>query len=360
MLFDNYLSSRIRNIWLKYNLQYLLVGIIIGTFINVIFQLVDYDSSRSWKNFTMTYIVSILITLSITNISIISECIIRIKFKSPLVNILLTYLIMIAGVVVGTEISFLFASAIYNRPFNEFDQLGSLQFNLTLGFIAGTIIYLYQLQRDNYQLKIRDQELMMSKLKELKTQADLKTLQARINPHFLYNSLNSITSLIHDEPDKAEEMTINLSRLFRYTINKQDADFATVSEEIEIMNTYLDIERVRFGDRIIFTVDADEAVRNMLIPRFLLQPLVENALKHGLKDKSSDGTLKVGIRQQEDRLLITVMDNGLPFPDDLMPGYGLQSTYDKLKLLYEDNWELNYQNTPVKQLTIKIPLRNSL
>jgi sensor histidine kinase YesM len=244
---------------------------------------------------------------------------------------------------------------IYDVPFGEIDQAKNLQRNMGLGLLAGSILYIYQLQRNNYQLKLNEKELQVAKLNELKTNAELKTLQARINPHFLYNSLNSITSLIHDDPAKAEEMTLKLSKLFRYSINTQESNWTTVKEELNIVDTYLDIEKVRFGNRIEFITQADDSIQNEMIPRFLLQPLVENALKHGLNNKSSGGILKVTIRDQRDSLLISVHDNGPAFPSDLLAGYGLQGTHDKMNLLYGADWKMDFVNAPEKQISIVIP-----
>lgn len=356
MIFESWFNRKTQNVWLKCNAQYFIVGLIIGTFLIILFKLFNNESSElNWRNIFMVYVVSVIITLCITNVSILSSRIIKIKFSTPIVNVLLNYLLVLIGTIIGTEVSYLFVMWVYGTPFSEFDQLANLKFNLTIGFVAGTIIYLYQLQRDNYHLKIQDKEVQLLKLNELKTQADLKTLQARINPHFLYNALNSITSLIHEAPDKAEEMTIKLSRLFRYSINNQESNWATVKEELEIVNTYLDIERVRFENRISFLSEADESVLNERIPRFLLQPLVENALKHGLNNMSSGGILRLTVNGVGEHININVYDNGTPFPSDMLVGYGLQSTFDKLNLLYSDSWKLNYVNSPEKKISLELP-----
>jgi len=216
------------------------------------------------------------------------------------------------------------------------------------------------LQRDNYSLKVKEQEVELMKLNEMKTLAELKTLQARINPHFLYNALNSITSLIHEKPEDAETMTIKLSQLFRYSINTQEANWSTVKEEINIVQTYLDIERVRFGDRINFIVEADENIGSILIPRFLLQPLVENALKHGLKNTGSNGVLSVKIKDAGDLITVNVHDNGLPFPNEMFPGYGLQSINDKLNLLCGSSWKMSFINEGEKRIHIELPKQNKV
>jgi two-component system LytT family sensor kinase len=124
---------------------------------------------------------------------------------------------------------------------------------------------------------------------------------------------------------------------------------------MEIVNTYLDIEKVRFGDRILFTSQIAPEVMGLRIPRFLIQPLVENALKHGLNNKADNGLLHIIADKEGDELVVTIADNGQPFPDDINMGYGLQSTYDKLGLLYGDAYRIQISNHPQKHIKITIP-----
>lgn len=354
MIFNRYFENRFPNVWVRCNIQYTLVGLLIGIFVNIIFRVIGHYS-MPWQDVLMTFIVSIIITLTITNISMLSDEIIRRKFASPLANTALYYLLLFAGVVVGTEISIVCMTLLYDVPFGEIDQARNLTRNLSIGLIVGTVIYIYKLQSDNYDLQLNEKELEMTRLREMKTAAELKALQASINPHFLYNALNSITSLIHEAPDKAEEMTIRLSQLFRYSINTQDANWSTVKEEMQIVNIYLDIERVRFGNRITFTASADESLSDVKIPRFLLQPLVENALKHGLKNTGSNGELSVSVRDEGDSVVIEVHDNGEPFPSGMLAGYGLQSISDKITLLYGNKGSVNFVNSPRKMAVIRLP-----
>ncbi len=228
--------------------------------------------------------------------------------------------------------------------------------SLAISIIVTTIIFAWQLQKKRYDAILNKQELEVVKLKQLTTQAELQTLQSKINPHFLYNSLNSIASLIHQNADKAEDMILKLSAFFRYSINTQSENLASVSDELEIVKTYLDIEIVRFGERMEFTYEVDEKLLNCPIPRFLLQPLVENALKHGLANTIKDGKLSIAIKQVNQQIEICVGDNGTPFPENLTPGYGLESTYEKLNLLYQDNYEVQLINTPQKFIRIRIPV----
>ena len=206
-------------------------------------------------------------------------------------------------------------------------------------------------------VKLHEKEFDLVKAKQLVTHAELQALQSKVNPHFLHNSLNSIAGLIHEDAAKAEDMTLKLSRLFRHSINSNRENMVMVAEEMEIVATYLDIEKLRFGERLGFVIDIDESVKYEHIPRFLIQPLVENALKHGLNDLANDGKLKISINRHGEYIMIAITDNGKPFPKELNLGYGLQSTYDKLALLYGENYQVQILNTPEKQIRISIPIR---
>ncbi len=217
-------------------------------------------------------------------------------------------------------------------------------------------IYFFLWQRSRQiNRKISDQEFQLANLEKLKTKAELDALQARINPHFLYNSLNSIAGLVHENPDKAEQMTLLLSKLFRHTTGTKDQHFNTIKNELEIVKTYLDIEKVRFGERLSYFVDVDEALKEKEIPCFLLQPIVENAIKHGISKIATQGEIHVEIKQENGFLKLAVHDNGPAFSDNFFTGYGLQSIQDKLKLLYGNKAQLDIQNNNYKQVIIKLP-----
>ena len=216
----------------------------------------------------------------------------------------------------------------------------------------------YFLSREGRQIsrKISDQEYQLLNLEKLKTRAELDALQARINPHFLYNSLNSIASLVHENPDKAEEMTLLLSKLFRYTTGRKTSDyFDTIENELEMVETYLQVEKVRFGDRLRFTVEVEqEALKNLQVPKFILQPIVENAIKHGISRMAEQGNIVVKIYEKDQWLHLCVHDNGPAFSDTLGAGYGMRSIQDKLKLLYGESARLELHNQPHKSVNIAI------
>jgi len=204
---------------------------------------------------------------------------------------------------------------------------------------------------------ILESERKFSRLRELKTKAELNALHSKINPHFLYNSLNSIAGLAKTDAEKTEHMALSLSKLFRYSINKEQTDWSTFADEMEIVRIYLDIEKVRFDDRLEFTIDLPVELKTIKVPRFIIQPLVENAIKHGISKMVSKGEITASVHRKDKWIEIVVADNGPDFPDELIPGFGLQSIYDKLEIMYPNRFELHFLNAPNKHILIKIALK---
>ena len=340
---------------LRTNIKYGVIGIIVGVILSLFLGLLS-PKGFIIKNVLLNILFSFFITLSISNVIAFVQ-----RFFTPEKIgfwrfVLVYYLCNLAGLFIGVELSYFIVSLIFNVDYNFAHHASDYRFTILFSLIIGTLILLYHFQRVNAETTLKAKEMDLVKLNQLKTQAELQALQAKINPHFLYNALNSIVSLIHEDADKAEDMTLKLSKLFRYSINTLEENFSTIREEVEVLNAYLDIEKVRFGNRINFKIEVEDELWNKQIPRFLLQPLVENALKHGLKDILENGILKVSISKKDKNLAILVYDNGHAFPEELVAGYGLQSTYDKLELLYKEGYDLQLINTPEKHIKISIPL----
>lgn len=234
--------------------------------------------------------------------------------------------------------------------------LFSLFISAMLSMIYLTITYTQlALKRKQFE-----KELEISRLNELKTKAELEALQAKINPHFLYNTLNSIAELSVSQGLKARNMTIALADLFRYSLNKRSEAEITIEQEIEMVENYLLIEKIRFEDKLDVVFDIDDSARLLLIPKFILQPLVENAIKHGTRDPDVKRAIQVTIRADAKTLDITIGDNGGPFPENIQMGYGLKNMSDKMTWLYPGNHTIYFENLPRKQVVISItnPLKN--
>lgn len=212
----------------------------------------------------------------------------------------------------------------------------------------------YNVIQYRIQSMVNQKDVEIAKMKELKNQAELNALHARINPHFLYNSLNSIASLAHMDADKTEHMALGLSDLFRYSINKENKTYVTVDEELEMVDKYLDIEKIRFGDRLVYEIKVDEGARELQIPKFLIQPLVENAVKHGLSKMKDAGRILVEVKQNKKDLLIAIYDNGPDFPAEPVSGYGLQNLHDKLSIIYGNKASINWVNGADKHVAITL------
>ncbi|MFS4456069.1 sensor histidine kinase [Maribacter sp. 2304DJ31-5] len=235
-----------------------------------------------------------------------------------------------------------------NMPF--FALLVSYGYGLAVALFRG--IFLYFKERSDALLRQKDVEL--SKLKELKAKAEVASLHARINPHFLYNSLNSIAGLAHNDADKTEKMALSLSDLFRHNINRKNKTTSTLKDEMDTIKAYLEIEQIRFGERMQFSIEMDKESEALKIPRNLIQPLVENAIKHGVSQIQGKGTIAVSARRNAKGLTMAVHDNGPEFPEGLVSGYGLQSIHDILKLSYKDEALFNMENSPKKRIWINI------
>ncbi len=227
----------------------------------------------------------------------------------------------------------------------------------TIGpLIVANLFYYLSQQGRQLSRKISEQEYELLSLEKLKTRAELNALQARINPHFLYNSLNSIASLVHEDPDKAEEMTILLSKLFRYTTGRANDDyFDSIANELDMVRTYLQVEQVRFGDRLKFEVQVEASdLQQLTIPKFLLQPIVENAVKHGIGKLADQGCIRIKIFEEQGWLSLCVYDNGPAFQENLSAGYGIRSIQEKLHLLYQEDATVELRNLPDKHVCVRV------
>jgi two-component system LytT family sensor kinase len=182
------------------------------------------------------------------------------------------------------------------------------------------------------------------RLRRQLTEAELRALRTQINPHFLFNSLNTIADLIIADPTTAERMTVQLAKIFRHVLRGSDRQMTSIGEELEFLKTWLDIEAVRFGERLRVRFETDAALEAESVPPLILQPLVENALKHGLAPKLGGGTLQVRIGLCGELLSMAVEDDGLGFPAPLPAngvsqqpatnGIGLRNVAERLATIY--------------------------
>jgi len=227
----------------------------------------------------------------------------------------------------------------------------AVSYSLFIGF--GRAIFIYTRKKSEGIIRAKDVEL--AKMGELQKQAELQSLRAKINPHFLYNALNSIASLATTDARKTEQMALALSDFFKYAINREQKQLNSLSEELNATRTYLEIEKVRFGDRLNFEIDCEPELMDLQIPQLLIQPLVENAIKHGLSQITENGMIRIAITNEGNQLKIRVYDNGPAFPDGPLSGFGIQNTQERIVLLYGSKTTINWNNQPEKYIELRLP-----
>lgn len=181
--------------------------------------------------------------------------------------------------------------------------------DLTLLRSLGTVVT-YLVENVRLQQRRQEQDLLERELRVQSSQSELKALRAQINPHFLFNALNTVASLIHSNPARADRAVEQLSEVFRHTLRRSDNEWTPLDQELAFATAYLDVEEARFGDRLRYTIDADADARRALVPAMIVHTLVENAVKHGIAQRRGTGTLAIHATVDDARLSVTVTDNG--------------------------------------------------
>ena len=191
-------------------------------------------------------------------------------------------------------------------------------------------------------------------------EAQLQALQRQLHPHFLFNTLNTVSGLIRTDPDGADRMIDRLGDLLRMTLHKSGIQEVSLKEELDVLGKYLEIERTRFGDRLTVEMNVQAETLDAQVPSLVLQPLVENAIRHGVAPNARPGWIAVHADRDDEELVLQVLDNGdgLP-PDRLMAlnrGVGLDNTRARLAHLYRDRFEFTFSNLERGFcVTIRIP-----
>ncbi|HKE29591.1 MAG TPA: sensor histidine kinase [Bryobacteraceae bacterium] len=211
-------------------------------------------------------------------------------------------------------------------------------------------------------LKIWNNTRNEKKLEEqhrLLVEARLAALTSQINPHFLFNTLNSVSSLIRTDPNQARVMVVKLSKVLRRLLRKHET-FTPLREELSFIEDYLAIEVVRFGDKLRFERDIAEETLDMLVPSMLLQPLVENSIKHGLSSKVEGGTIRIRTERKSDRLRLLVEDDGIGIPESTLAtlldhgGIGVTNVNERLKVLFGNEYRMWIDSQPGHGTRIQI------
>lgn len=211
----------------------------------------------------------------------------------------------------------------------------------------------------DYNHRLHERELRNSELETRLARAKLQALQMQLNPHFLFNTLHTVSALMHQDVERADKMIAKLSDLLRQALDKSETHLVPLREEIGFLNNYLEIEQTRFGERLQVRIDIPETLMEAMVPNLVLQPLVENAIRHGIEPHARQGLVTLTAATREDgRLELAVTDNGggLSNRKSSRQGIGVANTRARLAQLYGANQEFALDNAPGGGVSAKIIL----
>jgi len=264
-------------------------------------------------------------------------------------------LLVAAGIAAGVAVSFLILTGRLHLSGKNF------LFSLIIGLVFSAGMSGYFVFRDRLEQKIsrlKEIEFENEKLRRIETETRLRDLQDKLNPHFLFNALNSTAALIYDDPQRAERSIERLSGLYRRVLSLSGQSLVRVGEELKLVEDYLELEKLRFDERLAFEIVCPEDLRGALIPGFIVEPLVENSIKHGAAGGGFI-RIRVEVRSEPDgRILVTVADNGPGFEVEKSgAGFGLYGIQERLRLLYGGRGSLDIESAAGRgtEIAIRLP-----
>jgi sensor histidine kinase YesM len=287
--------------------------------------------------FLINFIISQSIGLSICTCVLIAH--LFFENTAPVLKAVLVAVALIIGTLCGAYLgSFLsgLSSAIV------FEKHSLLQL-LFLGVMFGSIITYFFSSREQIaesQAQIQEEKIKRLTSEKKAAEANLKLLQAQIEPHFLFNTLSNVLSLLDTSPQKGKSMLVDFIQYLRASLSKIREEKATLGQEMEMIQAYLSIFKVRMGDRLHYKIDLPNNLKTISFPPMLIQPLVENAIKHGLEPKVDGGEILIRAIKKDGILHLEVVDTGMGFKAERDSGVGLSNIRERLLSLYGNNGRL--------------------
>ena len=213
-----------------------------------------------------------------------------------------------------------------------------------------------------YYRKYHERTVQTLELEKHLTEARLQALLHQLKPHFLFNTLNGIASLMHTDVDAADTMLVRLSELLRITMSHTGTPSTSLREEVAFLERYLDIEKIRFRNRLEVLVSVDDETLDALVPSLILQPIVENAVRHGVEPHAHSGRIEIRARLESGQLVVTVADNGkgMPAEGPKREGIGLANTRARLSELYGSRQKFELVNGPDGGLCVRMAIPFSI
>lgn len=260
-------------------------------------------------------------------------------------SLFIRFLFLIVLIAAATGVGFLIGSgillgvnAVLETRFFGVDW-GTWRISLFMGLLFGVVMFTVdnlKLRLEKTELELRTKQLSEATAKNLATEARLSSLESRVRPHFLFNTLNSISALIRDDPEKAEKTVERLAVLLRFSLDAANQKTVQLAEEIRVVRHYLEIEKTRFGERLRFSFEIPDQLQNLEIPPFAAQTLVENSIKHHVSTRRTGGEIHVVACCEEGNFLrLEVWDDGAGFDEsDIAENHGLDNLQSRLTTLF--------------------------
>lgn len=292
---------------------------------------------------TKSFIINLIVSQSF-GISICSIIIFLLWIFKPEKMAFLAFIVII-GIASGTLIGLQIGSFLLQQFFSivlkqqEISSLRAYILAITFGIILSYFFY------SKSRLRVTEEEIQQERIKRLSSEkealeANLRLLQAQIEPHFLFNTLSNILSLIDTDPANGKSMLVDLIHYLRTSLSRTFPDPTTLDQEMDMIKAYLSIQKIRMGERLHFKIELPDAVRQHPFPPMLLQPLVENAVKHGLEPKMEGGEIMIKAMEEDDLIRIEVMDTGCGFSSHHKAGVGIGNVRERIELLYGEKGRL--------------------
>jgi two-component system sensor histidine kinase AlgZ len=239
---------------------------------------------------------------------------------------------IVVGVVVGTEV----ALRVLSLSFGGIDVAAARQGIWRVGLVITVVVIVASLTYDRLRAHVRAVELREQRAQQALLRAQIESLQARVNPHFLFNALNTVASLVEEDPERAVEAIERLSALLRHSLEGAKEDRVALRRELEAVRGYLALEGLRFGARLRHEVVVEPGLEAVLVPPFVLQPLVENAVKHGIGSRREGGSVRVSATADGERAVRLLVEDDGPGRASQAPGTrsGNEMLRQRLELLY--------------------------
>lgn len=328
------MNIRMPRINRRYSIISLSYTILFNTIIAILLSAIGFGG-----DFISNLIISQCIGISMCSSVLIAMYLLK-PNASPLIQLAFLMGAFIPGSVLG-----LFLGSFVIGEYSWFFHDNSARFfqSIFLAMIFGSVICYFFMSREKISAAktlIREERLKTLTAEKEKAETNLRLLQAQIEPHFLFNTLSNILSLIDTDTGKARSMMVDFIRYLRMSLSKTREDITTIGQELDIIRAYINIFKVRMGERLSFRIDIADDIKGFPFPPMLIQPLVENAIQHGLEPGIEGGDILIKAIMENDVFRLEVADTGPGFREGSEAGIGLSNVRERLSSLYGDRARL--------------------